>query len=231
MQTIAYIPARDSSTRLPMKNVAFFEGKSLVENTIDQAKESKIFDRIILSSNSKHILKIGETYNIETYLREDKYDKIIDVLRDDLQHLNVSSDDIICILLVTCPLREPQDIVNARNIFLENDAQHTVISVKESETPFQMSFRRSNGHLIPMMPTEMKRSTKKQDHDPTYFFNDAVIIDTVSNFLDPTRNLYGDWPIPYEMPWERSIAIDYEFQLKIARLLGEEKRKWRNLKV
>lgn len=231
MQTLAYIPARDSSTRLPMKNVAFFNGKSLVENTIDQARDANIFDRIILSSNSKDILQLGDTYGIETHLREDKYDKIIDVLRNDLKNLNVNSDDIVCILLVTCPLREPQDIVNARNIFLENDAKFTVVSVKESETPVQMSFKRSNGHLIPMMPTELKYSTKKQDHYPTYFFNDAIIIDTVANFLDPTRSLYGDWPVPYEMPWERSIAIDYEFQLKIARLLGEEKRKWRNLKV
>lgn len=229
MQIVAYIPARDSSTRLPLKNISDFNGKTLVARTIDQARKAKVFDRLILSSNSDFILNIGKDLYVETLKREDKQDKVIDVLRNDIPKMNVEKDFVICILFVTCPLREPDDIVKGIELFKESDGQ-TVVSVKESENPIQMAFKKRNGHLIPMMPTEMKRSTRKQDHEVTYFFNDAFIIDTVENFMDPTRNLYGEWPVGYIMPWERSVAIDYEFQLRIAKLLDEENVKWRNLR-
>ena len=86
-----------------------------------------------------------------------------------------------------------------------------------------MSFKiDGGGHLEPVMPVEFFKSTRKQDHTDTYFFNDAIIFDTVKDFMDKGRNLYGRMPIPYLMPWERSIAIDYEFQLKMARCLEEE---------
>jgi len=84
-----------------------------------------------------------------------------------------------------------------------------------------MAFKTNEGgYLIPVMPDDFYRSTRKQDHYDTFFYNDAIIFDTAKKFMTPNRTLYGETPIPYIMPWERSIAIDYKFQLKIAQCLG-----------
>jgi len=222
MNNICFIPARDSSTRLKNKNIAPFKDGNLITHTIEQAKTCGIFDRIILSSNSKEILEMGREYEIEGHLRSDEYDQIIDVTRNAIPELNIGGEDTIGLLLVTCPLRKVEDIIAAYKIFKKIDRYHCVVSVKKNENPIQMSWRiDAGGHLIPVMPEEYNKSTRKQDHYDTYCYNDAIIFDLSKNFMDPSRNLFGD-AIPYFMPWERSIAIDYEFQLKIARCLGEE---------
>lgn len=221
-KTICYIPAREGSTRLPHKNIAKFQGTNLVEHTIKQAKEADIFDRIILSSDSEKILSMGQKHDIETHLRTGLHDKLINVMRNDIPFLNMSNNDAIGLLLVTCPLRIPIDIQNAYNIFQQNGRRNTVVSVKKNENPIQLSFKKMDKHLLPIMPSQFNQSTRKQDHEDTYYFNDAIIFDTVDRFTFPVRNLYGERPIAYVMPWERSIAIDYKFQLRIAQLLGEE---------
>lgn len=226
MSNICFIPARDSSTRLRRKAIAPFKDGNLITNTIAQAQICGVFDRVILSSNNEDFLEIGKECGTETHLRSDKHDKIIDVMRDAIPELNINEDDIIALLLVTCPLREIDDIINAHEIFEGVEKQHCVVSVKKNENPIQMSWKTdAGGHLIPVMPEEYNKSTRKQDHYDTYCYNDAIIIDLSKNFMDPSRNLFGHTPIPYLMPWERSIAIDYEFQLKFAQCLGEKDAK------
>ena len=58
--TICIIPARKNSVRIKNKNLLKISNKSLVEICINVAKKSKLFKEIILSSDSKKILKIGK---------------------------------------------------------------------------------------------------------------------------------------------------------------------------
>ncbi len=218
---ICFIPTRNSSTRLKGKNIAPFGSGNLTTHTIKQAKLCGLFDRIILSSNDMYILEMGKKEGIETHFRDDKYDQLIDVIRHAIPELNVDGEDTFGLLLVTCPLRKIIDILEAHQIFIEINRTCSVVSVKKNENPIQMSWRTSaEGYLIPVMPRDYYKSTRKQDHYNTYCYNDAIIFDTVKNFMWPKRNLFGHGPVPYLMPWERSIAIDYEFQLKIAQCLG-----------
>jgi CMP-N-acetylneuraminic acid synthetase len=218
---ICFIKARNSSTRLKGKYIAPFRNGNLITHTIEQAKLCNVFDRIILSSNDNAILDMGIRECVETHFRDDKHDQIIDVIRHAIPEINVNNEDTFGLLLVTCPLRNLKDIREAHKIFEENGRVCSVVSVKKNENPIQMSWRSNeDGDLFPVMEDEYNISTRKQDHYNTYCYNDAIIFDTVKNFMKLERNLFGDTPIPYLMPWERSIAIDYEFQLKIAQCLG-----------
>lgn len=219
---ICFIPARDSSTRLKNKNVSAFRNGNLITNTIEQAIESNFFDQIILSSNSDKILDIGKKYNIKLHKRLDIVDTLIEVIQSAIVDIDLNYESTFGLLLVTCPLREVSDITNAYNIFEKYNKKNTVVSVKKNENPIQMAWKNVEGYLKPIMPDEYKKSTRKQDHYDTFFYNDAIIFDTVKNFMNKDRNLYGLNPVPYFMPWERSLVIDYEFQLKIAQCLGEE---------
>ena len=54
---IAMIPARAGSQRLKLKNLAIINGKPLVYYAIKAAKKSKIFDKIVLSTDDQKIIK------------------------------------------------------------------------------------------------------------------------------------------------------------------------------
>ncbi len=223
---ICFIPARNSSTRLKNKNISPFKKGNLITHTINQALNCNLFDRVILSSNDKEILNQHKKNGVEIHFRDDKYDQLIDVIRHAIPELKVSEKDTFGLLLVTCPLRKIKDILEAHQIFLKIDRVCSVVSVKKNENPIQMSWRASaEGDLFPVMPEEYNRSTRKQDHYDTYCYNDAIIFDTVESFMDSSRNLFGHGPVSYVMPWERSIAIDYAFQLEIAQCLGEKNGK------
>lgn len=226
MYNICFIPARAGSTRLKDKNIAKFKGGTLISNTIEQAIMSRLFNRIILSSNSPEILAAGRGYGIELHKRPDELAKdtttLIETLRGAILELEIEDDSIVALLPVTCPFRSIEDIINAHKIFVRFGKKNTVVSVKKNEYPVQMTWKNVNGYLTPVMPKEYNKTTQKQRHFDTFCFNDAVVVDLAKNFIEPSRNLYGNKPIPYLMPWERSIAIDYEFQLKIAQCLGEK---------
>ena len=57
---ICIILAKHNSSGLPKKNIKSFYGKPLLYYTIKAVKESKIFDRIILSTDSKFLKNYAE---------------------------------------------------------------------------------------------------------------------------------------------------------------------------
>lgn len=56
---IAIIPARGGSKRIPNKNIKDFNGKPLIAHSIDAAKESGVFDKIIVSTDSDEIARVA----------------------------------------------------------------------------------------------------------------------------------------------------------------------------
>ena len=70
---IAIIPARGNSKRIPGKNYKMFNGKPIIANTIEKLKKSRIFDRIIVSTDSKKITSIAKRYGAEVPFRRPKF--------------------------------------------------------------------------------------------------------------------------------------------------------------
>ena len=71
---VAIIPAKTDSTRLKKKNLRVIAGKTLVEHAIDYAKESKLVQDIIVTSESDEVRDIVETYdNVLFYERGKSY--------------------------------------------------------------------------------------------------------------------------------------------------------------
>ena len=63
---IAIIPARSGSKRIKNKNIKLFFGKPLIYYAITAAIKSDVFDKIIVSSDSKKILNIANKYGAST---------------------------------------------------------------------------------------------------------------------------------------------------------------------
>ena len=66
MRSIAIIPARGGSKRIPRKNVKSFFGLPMIHYSIETAKLSGVFDRILVSSDDTEILKISQKLGAES---------------------------------------------------------------------------------------------------------------------------------------------------------------------
>jgi pseudaminic acid cytidylyltransferase len=66
MTTIAIIPARGGSKRIPRKNVKPFCGKPLIQWAIDAAAASRLFDRIVVSTDDTEVASLSRNCGAET---------------------------------------------------------------------------------------------------------------------------------------------------------------------
>ena len=64
-KAIAIITARGGSKRIPKKNIKEFCGRPIIAYSIDAALESKIFDEVMVSTDSQEIAEIAKKYGAE----------------------------------------------------------------------------------------------------------------------------------------------------------------------
>ena len=63
MNVVGLIPARGGSKRVPRKNIRPLKGKPLIQYTIDAALNSKLINRVIVSTDDKEIADISQQYD------------------------------------------------------------------------------------------------------------------------------------------------------------------------
>lgn len=67
----AIIPARSGSKGIPGKNIKLLNGKPLISYSIENLIKSKIFNKIIVTSDSTEILKVSKKMGANIFLRSD----------------------------------------------------------------------------------------------------------------------------------------------------------------
>jgi N-acylneuraminate cytidylyltransferase len=137
MKVIAIILARGGSKRIPKKNIIDFMGRPMITWTIEAAIKSKIFDKIIVSTDSEEIAKVGRDYGLEVpFLREDKNDDIspvseatIAAVKQAELHYN-EKYDIVVQLMANAPMRNENDIKKHFNKFINQKRDFQLSSFK-----------------------------------------------------------------------------------------------------
>ena len=216
IKTIAIIPARSGSKGLKDKNIKLLNNKPLIAYTIDEAKNSGLFDEIIVSTDSKKYADIAKRYGANVpFLRSNKnsndYASSWDVVREVLSKLETKYD-IVVLLQPTSPLRTSQDIINAFKLFIKKDAD-TLFSVAEtSHSMFWCNTLDKN--LSAKNFIDKKYQVPRQQLPKSYTINGAIYI-VKTNKLD-NLDMYGSNSYVYIMDKEHSIDIDCELDFKIA---------------
>lgn len=142
---IAVIPARGGSKRLPGKNTKPLGGKPLIQWTIDAAIESKVFDRVCVSTDSEEIANVARQCGAEVpFLRPAKLASDKATTASALAHFvetferrEACSVNYVCLLQPTSPLRTAHDIRNADELLTPGNLD-AVVSVCEMEHPYQL---------------------------------------------------------------------------------------------
>ena len=104
MNSICIIPARGGSKRIPKKNIKNFLGKPIISYVIKTAKQSKLFDQIIVSTDHKEIARISIKYGARVYWRDKKFSKdtigTVDVVRDVIKNLESNYNNFANVELI-----------------------------------------------------------------------------------------------------------------------------------
>lgn len=229
MKVICTICARGGSKGLKNKNIMKLYGKPLISFSIDQAKKSKLFDEIVVSSDSSKILKIAKNYNILNLIRREKKlsnDKIgkIHAIRDAVLRMERTKKvkyDIIFDLDVTCPLRSIKDIKKASKIFRKKNADNLLSVSLPRKNPYYNIIEYRKGLLKRLKKSKIKISSRQKA--PVVYEMNASIYIWKRKVLFSNSPFYRKKTSLYLMPLERSIDIDSLLDFKIIKFFFKNK--------
>lgn len=210
---IAIITARSGSKGLPDKNIKDLNGKPLIAYTIEAALNSKVFDSVLVSTDSEKYAEISRQYGAEVpFLRssENSGDKAgsWEVIQEVLSKLD-EKYDVVTLLQPTSPLRTSEDIKKGMELFFEKDAD-SVISVTETDHPiFWCNTLDETLSLKGFIKKEY--NVNRQQLPTSYTVNGALYIVKTDLLKDLDKlNLYNDKSYAYIMDKVNSIDIDGE---------------------
>jgi len=223
MKAAALIPCRVGSKGVPNKNFRDFCGKPLIQWTIDAARESNIFDKIIVSSNGGLEISGCEQnieYDNDRALEHSTDEAPLDPL---LKHYAIQTNEtnpdikIWCLLQPTSPLRTTEDIQKAykKACFKKYDA---LVSVTPNPGMFWIEGAVSSGNIATY---PVAKRPNRQDRKGWHMENGAIYFTKTYTIWHTNCRCAGSVGL-YKMPPERSAEIDTEYDWKFCEFLMRE---------
>lgn len=217
---LAIIPARSGSKGIKNKNIKLLNNKPLMSYTIEAAKESEVFDDIIVSTDSEEYKIIAQQYGAKVpFLRDislsGDFSKTEDVIVDTIINLEKIGKkyDYFVLLQPTSPLRNFKHIKEAIDLMLD-EKLNSVISVCEVDHPLQIcNTLKENKSMYNFI--SKKNDTLRQEMQNNYRINGAIYIMNVNEYLK-SRNFYGEKSKAYIMEKKYSVDIDDEIDFLLA---------------
>ena len=223
-KVLCLILAKHNSSGLPGKNTRLFFGKPLLHYTIQAAKKSKIFDRIVLSTDSLVLKKFALKNGVDVpFLRPKKLATKESPAKDAVAHAlnwiknNDTEYDYVQYIFPSNPLIKSSDIRKGYEL-LKKKKSDLIISVSETKKcSFTANTLKKNKSLKNFYHSKY-RSKNRQIMPKTFAIDGTIYI--------------GKWDIFYNkkdwlkqnthamiMPSERSVDIDTYYDFEIAKLL------------
>lgn len=224
LKKIAIIPARSGSKELPNKNILMLLDKPLMAYTIEAAINSKLFERVIVSTDSLEYKEIAEKYGAEVIIRDkelasDKASSFM-VIEDVLK--KIPQYDYFVLLQPTSPFRDDSHIKEAIDIFESNRKNEFLVSVTEHE---------KNTDLIKLIDSDntlkyfdLDFSNYRRQDSQYYTPNGAIFIGYNKSYLKQ-KHFFGSSAIAYFMSKKDSIDIDDVLDFELAICIQSKKEK------
>ena len=218
MRRLCTICARGGSKGIKNKNLRPLAGKPLIAHSIQQARESGVFDAIAVSSDSAAILetarRFGADHAIErpAELATDTAPKI-PVIRHcaaEVEQATGARFDVIVDLDATSPLRNLDDIRGAVALLEESGAANVVSGMPSRRSPYFNLVELDQGGRVVLSKPPSASIARRQDSPPCYDLNASVFAWTRKALFSDNDYALGDDTRLFVMPEERSIDIDTE---------------------
>jgi N-acylneuraminate cytidylyltransferase len=177
---IAVIPARGGSKRIPRKNIREFCGKPMIAWSIEAARASGLFDRIIISTDDAEIADVGRKWGAEApFVRppelSNDYAGTIEVIAHAAQWALDQGIDLeaVCCIYATAPFIRVTDLQHGLKAIQSGNWAYS-FAVTDFAAPIFRSFKKtSSGELEMFFPEHYDK--RSQDlpialHDAGQFY-------------------------------------------------------------
>ena len=228
---VALIPARGGSKGLPKKNILPFNGKPLIAWTIEQALDSALIDRVIVSTDCRQIAEIALKYGAEV---------------ENLRPFEISTDEAstedvmlyeskvllknrirpknLILLQCTSPIRLPGTIDRALEEYTEADAD-SLLSVMKCHRFFW--FKDTN--IVSSYNYKFRpRRQDIQNNKVPYMETGSIYITDFEMFLQEKNRLLGRIHL-FETSYYESFEIDDKEDFVLCEFLAKKVLKNDNL--
>lgn len=144
-KTIAVIPARGGSKRIPGKNKKIFCGKPMIAWSIEAAVASGLFDQVIVSTDDPEIAKIAQEYGaICPFERpaelSDDHTPTLPVIRHAIEAIEAQQQaklELVCCIYATAPFLKAPSLIEGHSYLKQDTALDFAFSVTSYAFPIQ----------------------------------------------------------------------------------------------
>ena len=230
VKPLCTICARGGSKGVKNKNIRPLAGKPMIAYTIEQARQSGLFDHVVVSTDSDAIAETAKKYGAEVFFRRSaelssdtagKLDVIKDAFLRSEEHYRTRFEAIVD-LDATSPLRETEDILEAWRIFVEAGYENLITAMPSRRSPYFNLVEMTPEGYVTLSKKLEKPIVRRQDTPKTYDMNASIyiwrrdaLLQNNSPFLEKTGL--------YVMPEERSIDVDSELDFEFVEFLMGKK--------
>jgi CMP-N,N'-diacetyllegionaminic acid synthase len=229
-RAVAFVPARAGSERVPHKNVRPLAGHPLIAYAIETARQSGVFERVVVSTDSEEISEVARWYGAEVpFLRPAEYatstSPDVEWLLYTLERLE-EEYELCAIVRATNPFRGPEAVRRGFQQLLdtpEADSLRAVQLVKQhpGKTWVLEDDRRTMRPLIDQSHLEVAWHAGQYPALPeVYIQNSALEIMRVRAVLE-TRTREGRVVAPYVTEGYEGLNVDDEEDWERAERLVE----------
>jgi N-acylneuraminate cytidylyltransferase len=220
-RSIAIIPARGGSKRIPRKNIKLFCGYPIIKYSIEAALESGCFEEVMVSTDDHEIAKVAESFGatvpfMRSEINSNDYAMTADVIKEVLlEYQNRGKHyDYLCCIYPTAPFVSAERLQEGMRVLRDTDAD-SVLPVTRYSYPIQRSLKIENNRAIMLWPENyLKRS---QDLMPVYHDCGQFYCMKSSSLIDQMK-LFAEYTVPIILPESEVQDIDNEEDWKMAEI-------------
>ncbi|MDE6518601.1 MAG: pseudaminic acid cytidylyltransferase [Acetatifactor sp.] len=221
MRKIAIITARGGSKRIPRKNIREFCGKPILAYSIEAAKESGLFDTVMVSTDDEEIARIARRYGAEVpFYRSERtandFAGTNDVLLEVLEEYEKRGEhyDLGCCIYPTAPFVTADKLRDAMRQLEGSDAD-TLIPVVPFSYPPQRAMVVKEGRLVFEYPQYL--DSRSQDLEPHYHDVGQFYLFYTEAFRQSRKLMVGNI-LPYVVSEMEVQDIDNQTDWEIAEI-------------
>ena len=223
MKILGIVTARGGSKGILRKNIVPLLGKPLLAYTAEAALASTRLTRTVLSTEDEEIARMGQKHGLDLpFLRPAELARddtpTIPVLQDVVSKLEARGEfyDAVFILQPTNPLRRPEDIDGAIELFEKTGADSVISFFDVGEKhPARMKFITPDGRVVDPPFKEQFEGQRRQDL-PKLFLREGSVYLTCRAVLMEQNSVQGRDCRAWIIPEERACNIDTPFDLFLA---------------
>ena len=221
----AFIFARKNSKRIKNKNIKTINNKTLLEYSINSAKQIRVIDKIYVSTDSNLMVNIAYKKKVSVIKRpkilckDDSNELLSWKHAIDFLKMKKEKFDIFVSLPTTSPLRGKKDIIKMIKTFKRTNSDLVISVTKTNRIPNynMVKVDKSARAYLAIDKKRLKLKKEEKIYDMT-----TVGYVAKTQYIEKTKNLLSGKVTAVEIPRERALDIDDNFDLHLGRLLKKK---------